>query len=111
MHELLQALKAATDYMERVNPKHGRSTAVVNLRETIAKYEKGALVHFTKEEVEDVSSVLTYLTGKLQMKAVETRTGELDGSFEYWNNITKKVAGSFGYQAWAKMNEDVMAII
>lgn len=70
-----------------------------------------ANIQLTKEQVEELSTLLGTLTGRLQYRAMKTLDGSLDDSFSFWNAIEKQVAGSIGMQAYLVPSQLVTDIL
>ena len=63
----------------------------------------------TEEQARNLSSVLTSLTGNLQMRAVQDAS--LEKSWKLWRDIGRKVSGSFGFKSYSAINKPVIDLI
>jgi hypothetical protein len=63
-------------------------------------------VTLTREQAKELATLLTIKTGELQYRAVQTPDGSLDDSWAFWNDLTKNVAFSMGYEAYSNPETD-----
>ena len=61
-------------------------------------------ISLTREQAEDLSTVISSMVGALQYKAIQTPDGSLDASLAYWHEIAKEISSSFGFQAYLSPN-------
>lgn len=62
-------------------------------------------ISLTREQAQDLSTVISAMVGALQDKAARTPDGSLDASWAYWHEISKKISSSFGFEGWCSPNE------
>ena len=59
---------------------------------------------FTRQEIEELSTLVTVKTGELQYRAIEDPT--LDEAWKFWNDISRLLAGSMGFQSYMNPETD-----
>lgn len=62
-------------------------------------------ITLTREQAQDLSTVISTMVGALHYKASQTPDGSLDASFDYWREISKQISSSFGFEGWCSPNE------
>jgi hypothetical protein len=68
-------------------------------------------IQLTKEEVRELSTLLSTLVGRIQHCAAETPDGSLDEDWKFWHGISKKVDDAHGYQAYCVPSDTVRFLL
>ena len=63
---------------------------------------KNITITLTNDQAKELASLLTMLTGRLQYRASKSPDGSLDDSWKFWNDISKPVSSSLGFEAWCE---------
>jgi hypothetical protein len=61
---------------------------------------KNPTITLSREQAQDLSTVIATMVGALQYKATQTPDGSLDASFNYWSEISQRISSSFGFAGW-----------
>ena len=68
---------------------------------------KNVTVELTSDQARELCTVITSLTGNLQHRAAMDKSGILDDDWRFWNEITKAISTSFGYEAYMDPTSDL----
>ncbi len=64
-------------------------------------------IELTDEQVRELSTVITHLTGNLQNKAMLNKSGIYDEDWGFWSGVSKAVSKSFGFEAYCDPTSDL----
>lgn len=68
---------------------------------------KNVTIELSREQAQELSTVITHLTGCLQYRAGLNKSGILDDDWAFWNEISKAISTSFGYEAFMDPTSDL----
>lgn len=68
---------------------------------------KNVTIELSRDQVAELSTVITHLTGVLQHRAAMDKSGILDDDWRFWNEISNAISKSFGYEAYMDPTSDL----
>ena len=64
-------------------------------------------LELTKEQAKELSTVVTFLTGCLQLRAIQKSSQILDDDWRFWNKVSSALSESIGYSSYCDPTSDL----